>query len=85
MKRRSRGCVRHLSSRFSHLLHIFVFSGILLRGDGFGTLLSFQVLKLVLVQLLFAVINSTLYNSGTDAVLVHLCSFTTLCFLPTSD
>jgi hypothetical protein len=74
-----------LSSRFSHLLHIFVFSGILLRGDGFGTLLSFQVLKLVLVQLLFAVINSTLYNSGTDAVLVHLCSFTTLCFLPTSD
>ncbi len=85
MKRRSRGCVRHLSSRFSHLLHIFVCSGILLRGDGVGTLVSFQVLKLVSVQVLFAVINYTLYNSGTDAVLVHVCSFTTLCFLPTSD
>jgi hypothetical protein len=74
-----------LSSRFSHLLHIFVCSGILLRGDGVGTLVSFQVLKLVSVQVLFAVINYTLYNSGTDAVLVHVCSFTTLCFLPTSD
>jgi hypothetical protein len=46
---------------------------------------SFQVLKLVSVQVLFAVINYTLYNSGTVAVLVHLCSFTMLCFLPTPD